>query len=123
MLYDTVSIEREAIESTYTGKMKVTRRQMVESTTNYSTIFVETVVYEDKACALSKDRLVKANQNSDVSDIEYTLKLFCAPEIDIKSGDRIEVTQDGMQYILKHTGEPFKYPTHQEFIVERKEKA
>ncbi len=120
---DMLEQERKAIEATYSGKMKIVRKEELDDPLSPATKQIEKEVYVNIPCALSKDKLNNANQKVDVADVNYTIKLFCAPEIEIKAGDRINVEQDGMNYHLKHTGEPFKYPTHQEIIVERDEKA
>ena len=47
-----------------------------------------------------------------------TIKLFIAPEIDIKPGSKIDVTHLGVTTSYKRSGNPAVYHTHQEIMLE-----
>lgn len=50
-------------------------------------------------------------------------KLFCAPDVDIKSGDYVEVTQRNGAKVNLTVGEGFPYTYNQGFSVTRSDKA
>lgn len=112
---------REILESTYYGAADIYHYLPVEE--NGVTRAVRTLLYEGVRCALSKTTLNKSAENGGVNRIAYDALLFCAPELLIPAGCEIEVTQDGMSRLYKNTGEPFKYVSHQELMLERMEYA
>jgi len=58
--------------------------------------------------------------NSEVSNtIKYEPVLFINPDIKIKPGSIIEVTQYGATRKFIRSGEPFIYETHQEIVLQR----
>lgn len=121
-MYDNmINTERAAIESTYFGVMDIYEQKDVEvrNRTRQQTI----KVYENVKCALSKKNPTNTNMNSQYGDLDYSYEIFTCPEIKIKAGSIIHVTQEGMELELKNIGEPHVYPTHQEIICQRKDKA
>lgn len=50
--------------------------------------------------------------------ISQGTKLFTVPEIQIKPGSKIIVTQNGVTTVYSSSGVPAVYPTHQEVILE-----
>ncbi|NFC76750.1 hypothetical protein EXM99_08320 [Clostridium botulinum] len=79
--------------------------------------------YENQSCKVSKQSLSKNNQTDTTNNINYELKLFIAPEVEIKQGDEIEVT-NALDVKAKYkAGEGFFYYTHQEVILNKKDKA
>ena len=55
--------------------------------------------------------------------MQSTNKLFCAPDVDIQSGDYIEVTQRNGNKVNLTVGEGFSYAYNQEFCVTRTDTA
>lgn len=55
--------------------------------------------------------------------LQSTNKLFCAPDVDIKSGDYVEVTQRNGGKVNLTVGEGFPYTYNQEFSVTRADRA
>lgn len=55
--------------------------------------------------------------------MQSTNKLFCAQNVDIKSGDYVEVTQRNGAKVNLTVGEGFPYTYNQEFSVTRADKA
>ncbi|WP_283591339.1 hypothetical protein [Clostridium butanoliproducens] len=76
--------------------------------------------YENQPCKISKQSLSKNNQSDTVNQVTYELKLFTAPEVNIKQGDEIEVTNKNLNITTKYkAGEGFPYNTHQEVILNK----
>lgn len=113
---------RKAIEMTYDCTCNVIQEEKYIKE-NKSTGFKETKVIEDKKCKLSFETVTKDSQDDVKSNIVQITKLFIAPEITIKPGSKIEVTNVfGQVTIYKSSGEPAKYQTHQEIVLELDER-
>lgn len=74
-------------------------------------------VLVDQPCRLSFSSSPSAT-NGDVAEINQTVKLFFSPEIKVKEGSKITVTQNGVTTAYKQSGTPAHYPTHQEILLE-----
>ena len=106
----------KAIESLYDGRCTVTEHQKVKKP-NKSTGFEEVVVLEDEPCRLSFNSTPNANQTDTAASITQTTKVFLAPDITIKPGSKLTITQNGVTNDYESSGEPAHYPTHQEIVV------
>ena len=107
---------REAIEKTYIGTCKITEYQEYTKE-NKSTGHKEVDVLENQPCKLSFESIAGTNQSETAAYVTQTTKLFIAPEITIKPGSKITVTQNGITKEYKNSGEPAIYSTHQEVIL------
>ncbi|MBH0330124.1 hypothetical protein ABH14_10010 [Brevibacillus brevis] len=123
MPFGNPELERMAIESTYDGICTVTEFQQVKDPVTKVTKQKQVVVLKDRPCALSQVTLASARSGDTNNEIDYDAKLFISPDITIKAGSRIRVVQDGMDYEFEETGEPFRYPTHQEIKLKRVDRA
>jgi len=109
---------RKAIEATYFGSLSVTEQRKVRDEKSKLTKTELVVVLENQPCKLSFET-VKATAASDTAAaVTQITKLFVSPEISIKPGSKITVTQDGMTTDYTHSGVPAIYPTHQEILLE-----
>jgi hypothetical protein len=52
-----------------------------------------------------------------VPSVTKVTKIFVAPDIPIKEGSKLVVTQDGVTNTYERSGMPSVYPTHQEVTV------
>lgn len=78
----------------------------------------EVILLENQPCHLSKGSDSPAEQSVSASRISQTVKLFIAPDIQIKPGSKIEVTQAGVTAAYMHSGKSTVYETHQEIELE-----
>lgn len=109
---------RKAIEQTYDCRCNIIEHQKYEKE-NKSTNFKDVVVLENQKCKLSFETISKNSQDDVKSNTVQTTKLFIAPEIDIKEGSRIDVTNVlGKIISYKSSGKPAIYQTHQEIMLE-----
>ncbi len=104
---------RKAIESTYIGLCTIVEMQDIEDT-NHITKEVEVVVYENLKCRLSFEGSGSAVGNGINNTVSLSVKLFIAPEVDIKAGAKVLVLQSGENFEFNRGGEPIKRDTHQE---------
>ena len=114
---------RQVIERLYEDLATIKRFVEEETTWGETKISKELVpIYENQPCRISQKSL-GANKQSEVQNtILYQTKLFIAPEVEIRQGDIVLITRQGItrEYIA---GEPFPYPTHQEVILLRVDQA
>lgn len=109
---------RKAVESLYTGKCTVYEYKEVTDTETFITDFEETEVLKDISCRLSYKSSTQSNESGAASALNQEIKLFISPEIKIKEGSKIEVTQNGVTESYKNSGVPAVYSGHQEIILE-----
>lgn len=109
---------RKAIESLYDGKCTITEHQKVKKE-NKSTGFQDVVVLEDVPCRLSFKTINNTNQtDTAASAVVQITKVFLAPEIQVKPGSKLTITQNDVTTEYKSSGEPAFYSTHQEIVLE-----
>ena len=65
-------------------------------------------------CSLDKADNVIAK--GEIANIVATYKLFCRPTVDIKVGDKLIITYNGVTAIFE-AGEPYPYQSHLEIPV------
>lgn len=109
---------RKAIEATYFGRLTVTEMQKVRNEKSKLMEEVETVVIKDQPCGLSFERLQAAVQSESAATITQGVKLFVSPDIAIKAGSKLTVTQDNVTTDYIRSGVSAVYPTHQEITLE-----
>lgn len=107
---------RKALEKGYIGTFTVTEHKKVTKP-NHTTGFSDVEVLVDQPCRLSFSSIPTAS-DGDVAEINQTVKLFFAPEIEIKEGSKITVTQNGVSTAYKQSGTPAVYSTHKEILLE-----
>ena len=109
---------RRAVERMYTGTCMVTEHQKVKSGASKLVTYADKVVLEDQPCRLSFKGLDSAQQTESAAGIAQVIKLFLAPDIAVRPGSKVTVTQDGVTADYRCSGVPAVYPTHQEIILE-----
>jgi hypothetical protein len=107
---------RKALEKGYIGTFTVTEHQKVIKP-NHTTGFSDVDVLVDQPCRLSFSSNPSA-KDGDVAEINQTVKLFFAPEIKVKEGSKVTVTQNGVTTAYKQSGTPAVYQTHTEILLE-----
>lgn len=109
---------RKAIESTYDGVAIVEEYQKVKDEVTKLTNGKAVIVLENQPCRLSFERLQIVNQTEAAASMTQTTKLFISPDIVIKPGSKITVTQAGKTTAYTYSGAPAFYDTHQEIMLE-----
>lgn len=108
---------RKAIEMTYMGSCTITEYQSYKKV-NKSTGHTEVVIIENQPCKLSFSKITNVSPGEAASMVVQTAKVFIAPEIIIKPGSKLTITQNGVTTEYKNSGEPAMYNTHQEIMLE-----
>lgn len=107
---------RKAIESRYEGvcTISVSEAKRVKGVTK--SVIVE--YCKDQPCRLSYKSGATVSDSDTKGTVYQEIRLFIAPEIDIKEGARITVTQYGKTSNYKRSGKPLVYANHQEVLLE-----
>lgn len=113
-----IEMVREAIESTYIGECDVIEYKTIKNETNKRNEHKEEIVLRKQKCRISFENISNSTQDGNTNNITQKIKLFIAPEINIKNGSKIIVTQNKKTQSYKNSGEPAIYETHQEIMLE-----
>ena len=109
---------RKAIESLYSGTCTITENHKIQKP-NKSVGFHEEVVLTNQPCRLSFNQSNQTSQTeSGAAAITQTIKVFLAPEVQVKPGSKLTITQNGVTADYKNSGIPTYYSTHQEIVLE-----
>lgn len=109
---------RKAIELTYDCTCNIIEHQQYKKA-NKSTGFKDVIVEKEQKCKLSFKTIANNNQDDIKANVAQTVKLFIAPELKIKTGSRIDVTNVLNEVVsYKSSGQPAIYKTHQEIVLE-----
>ena len=108
---------RKAIELSYIGTCTITEHRKIKKE-NKSTGFQDVVVLQNQPCKLSYEKVTNTNQTESAAALIQTAKLFIAPEIQVKPGSKLTISQNGITTEYKNSGEPAVYGTHQEIVLE-----
>lgn len=113
-----VNARRRAIESLYKGVCTIYEMQKVKDPITHQTTTKEVMVLENQKCKLSYEKIASANQTTAAATIALSTKLFIAPEIIVKAGSKIVVTQYNRTSEFSRSGEPGIFMDHQEVMLE-----
>ncbi len=108
---------RKAVESLYEGRCTVTEYEPYVKS-NKATAYREVTTLEEQPCRLSYSSAPATEKGENAATKQQNIKLFLAPEINIRPGSRIMVTQNGVTQDYCQTGQPAVYATHQEINLE-----
>lgn len=107
---------RKSIELGYIGTCNIIEYKKVLSE-DMSTNFEEVITFEDIPCKLSFSNSTTTNDTGTASSITQSVKLFIAPEVEIKPNSKIIVTQNDVVETYANSGEPLVFSTHKEIML------
>lgn len=106
----------------YDGLATVSEWQKTKNAETKLTGHGEVVVLTDQPCHLSIEGKAAGEQSASAASIVQTTKLFISPDLQIKPGSKITVTQAGVTNVYTHSGKSAVYDTHQEIVLDLFEK-
>lgn len=112
------SAARKAVESTYEGVCDIIEYVSVKDKKSMITRQDEVVTSENQPCKLSFEKIAAAVQTDTGAAVTQGVKLFIAPEINVKNGSKIVVTQNNVTTEYSASGQPAVYASHQEIMLE-----
>ena len=107
---------RMAIESMYEDKCTVVEHCKTKE--KGVVTYTDTTVLENQPCKLSFETITQAEKSEAASPATQAVKLFIAPEVEIKSGSKIIVDHCGRTTEYTRSGAPGVHPTHQEIMLD-----
>ena len=107
---------RKAIEKMYKGTCDVIEHQSVKDPITKKTGFSEVPVLLAQRCRLSY-KTITVTGDGNTASLSQEIKLFISPDVEIKPGSKIEVTQDGIKTAFTNASVPAVYDTHQEIAL------
>lgn len=108
---------RKAVESLYDGRCTITEYQKIKKE-NKSTGFTEVVVLEDVPCRMSFKSVNPTIQTETTGSITQGITVYLSPDILVKPGSKLTITQNGVTTEYKNSGQSAVYSTHQEVSLE-----
>lgn len=109
---------RKILESTYNGVATVIEHQKVKDEKTHVISYEDVTVLEGQACKLSYSSINTVIQSKSAANVTQTIKLFISPDITIKPGSKIVITQAGVTNAYTYSGVPAVYETHQEIMLD-----
>lgn len=104
---------REAIESTYDGICSIYEYKSVRGDDGIIRQ-KEEAAFADIPCKLSYETNYPVRQTDTAAVVSQRVKLFIAPEVNVKSGSKVIVERLGEKAEYAFSGEAAIYPTHRE---------
>lgn len=113
---------RPNIERMYRGKLTIHEWKLVTDPITHVSSEEELIVVEEQPCLLSNTSTAPTTSADGIPSVIKTTKIFVAPDIPIREGSKLVVTQDGITNTYERSAVPSVYPTHQEVSVNLMEK-
>lgn len=108
---------KKAIRSLYNGSCTIYEYQQTADKVTRKTVFSEAAVLQDQPCRLSFETKSAASIKEEAAAVSQGIKLFLSPDITVKEGSKIVVTQNGRTETYKNSGKPAVYANHQEIML------
>ena len=102
----------------WTGRATIYEYRDITDPVTFQTTQGEVPVLTDEPCRLSYNREQATNIQSGAAVVSQSITLFIRPDLIIKPGSVIEITQHGVTEKYKGSGKPAVYCNHQEIILE-----
>jgi hypothetical protein len=122
MVADTIQIARKAAQTAfekyhYDGVADVSEWVKVKDK-NGAISQREKIIVKDQPCHLSFENVTTVDQTTSAAHVTQTVKLFVAPDLNIKPGAKITVKQADITSVYMHSGKAAVYDTHQEIMLD-----
>ena len=102
----------------WNGRCTIYEYQDVIDLNTFQTTQKEVAVLVDEPCRLSYNFEQATNIRSGAAVVSQSITLFIRPNLEIKPGSVIEITQHGKTVKYKGSGQPAIYTNHQEIILQ-----
>ena len=102
----------------WTGKCTIYEYRDITDPETFQTTQEEVPVLIDEPCRLSYNHEQATNIQSGAAVVSQSITLFIRPDLVIKAGSVIEITQNNVTERYKGSGQPAVYSNHQEIILQ-----
>lgn len=107
----------DILKQLWIGKCTVYEFTPVTDPVTHQTTSKLVPVLEDEPCRLSYSYNSTTSSATGVAVVGQITTLFIRPDVEIKSGSIIEVTQHGKVSRFNKAGKPAVYTNHQEIVI------
>ena len=102
----------------WTGRCTIYEYQTETDPITFQSVQNEVAVLEDEPCRLSYNHEQATNISNGAAVVSQSITLFIRPDLVIKPGSVIEITQNGVTEKYKGSGQPAVHSNHQEIILQ-----
>ena len=106
------------LSALWVGKATIYEYKDETDPITYQTTQREVAVISDEPCRISYRYEQATNMQSGAAVVSQSIILFIRPDLVIKPGSVIEITQHGVTQKYKGSGSPAIYSNHQQIILE-----
>lgn len=114
---DSMNEVREAIESLYEDTCTIIEKKEVTDPQTHVTGFQEVMILNEVPCRLSIQNITITGSERAATQTQ-TVKLFIAPEVEVKPGSKLIVKHKGTITEYKRSGFPAMHTNHQEIMLD-----
>lgn len=108
---------KNPLSTLWFGKCTISEYREETDQSTYQTTFNLKPIVVDEPCRLSHSRETTVDVNGGAPYLSQTIVLFVRPDLTIKEGSVIEVTQNGVTNKYKRASKPSVYTNHQEVTL------
>ena len=109
---------KNPLANLWIGKCTIFEYQTVTDPNTFQSTQKEVAVVTDEPCRVSYNREQATNVQNGAAVISQSITLFIRPDLEVKAGSVIEVTQHGVTTKYKGSSKSALYTNHQEIILE-----
>jgi hypothetical protein len=102
----------------WTGRATIYEYQHVTDPETYQTTMQLTPVLVDEPCRISYNQEHATDIQSGAAVVSQSIVLFIRPDLVIKPGSVIDITQNGVTERYKGSGQPAVYTKHQQITLQ-----
>lgn len=110
--------KNDILKTLWIGTANIYEYQQVTDPITHQTTNKLVLIVQDEPCRLSYTTLQVTDVETGIASVTQVPKLFIRPNLTIKAGSKIEITQHGVTNTYIRTSEPAVYTNHQEIRLE-----
>jgi hypothetical protein len=111
-------VETNPLAKLWIGKATIYEYQPVTDPYTFQTTHDLVAVVTDEPCRVSYNREQATNIQSGAAVISQSITLFIRPDLEVKEGSVIDVTQHGRTTRYKGSSKSALYTNHQEIVLD-----
>lgn len=111
------NLQNNPLSALWSGKCTIYEYQPVTDPDTYQTIHKLVAILEDEPCRLSYQKEQATDITNGAAIISQSVTLFIRPDLIIREGSVIDITQHGVTTTYKGSGKPAIYTNHQEIVL------
>ena len=115
---EEITMVNNPLSLLWTGKCTIYEFQDITDPETYQTTQQEVPILVDEPCRLSYNHEQATNIQSGAAVVSQSITLFIRPDLVVKPGSVIEITQNGVTERYKGSGKPAVYTNHQQIILQ-----